>query len=135
MSKPTYNVITPSNLDFEPEKHEQRAAKIMADYLKQDVKFVRRSPTSRTADIVTIKTNVYWEIKGIKGNGKRTIQNNLRESQHQAKNLILELSRTNLTVDKVVGRVKEATNKKRYHIKNAVIITKSKKVIDISDII
>ena len=131
----SYEVITPSDLDIEPEKHEQRAAKVIANHLKQNVKFVKRSPTSRTADILVIRTNVYWEIKGIKGDGKRTIQNNLRESQRQARNLILELSQTNLTPEKVIGRVKEAARKKRYNIKQAVIITKSKKVIDISDIV
>ena len=133
--KSTHEVITPSDLDIEPEKHEQRAAKAMANYLKQNVKFVKRSSTSRTADIVTVKTNVYWEIKGIEGDGKRTIQNNLRESEGQARNIILELSRTNLASDKVIGRVKEAVRKKHYNIAKAVIVTKSKTVIDISDIV
>ena len=114
-----YNVITPSDLDIEPEKHEQRAAKAMAEFLRQDVKFVKRSPNSRTADLLVVKTNVYWEIKGIKGDGKRTIQNNLRESQGQAGNIILELSRTSMSPEKVKGRVKEATKKKRYNICNA----------------
>ena len=45
---------------------------------------------SKSPDLYVLKTNILWELKSPTGNEKHTIQNNLRETDGQSDNVILD---------------------------------------------
>lgn len=112
-----------------PEPHELWAAGIMAEHYNTDVIFLRRG-IDKSADFRINGT--VWELKSPRGNGERTIENNLREASHQSQNIIISLYRTKMRPERVVGRAKHyLQNEKNRHIKRLIIISKSGKMIDL----
>jgi hypothetical protein len=71
-----YEVIIKTDLVDLPKEHELSAALLLAYHFKSDVVFLRPQ-TDRTPDIEV--KGIKWEIKSPKGNGKKTIENNLRK--------------------------------------------------------
>ena len=76
-----YNVIVQTDLVDVPKEHELSAALILAYHFKTDVIFLRPE-TKKTPDIDVNGTK--WEIKSPRGNGKKTIDNNLRAAHKQS---------------------------------------------------
>lgn len=103
-------------------------AEVLSNYFHSDIKFVARG-ISHTPDIFIIRLNQYWEIKNIRGNGRRTIANVLREAQYQAENLVISLTRTSMSAQQASGRIRQYIREGRTRIKRIVIITKAKKVL------
>lgn len=126
-----YNVITPYNIKPEPRPSEQRVARIMAQYFQSDIQFVPTSSVSRTPDLFIVRLHQLWEIKNIRGNGKRTMANNLRTAQHQSENVIISLFETKMTGDQAVARARDYLKSGPVKIKHLIIITKSERVIEI----
>lgn len=116
--------------ESEPREHEKRAARIVADYFKSDIIFLRRA-SSKTPDLYVLRTNVRWELKAPLGGSKHTIQNNLRDTDGQSENVILDLSRAKLTDAQGISRAKEFLRTERSRIRRLKIITKGKKIVDI----
>lgn len=116
--------------ESEPREHEKRAARIVADYFKSDIIFLRRA-SSKTPDLYVLRTNVRWELKAPLGGSKHTIQNNLRDTDGQSENVILDLSRAKLTDTQGISRAKEFLRTERSRIRRLKIITKGKKIVDI----
>ena len=83
-----YRVIHDLGETDPPKKHEDFAAKIIADYFKSDILFLRKTPAS-SPDLLIINTHQIWELKSPIGNGKRTMANNLREASGQSKNVVM----------------------------------------------
>lgn len=89
-----YKVIIETDIVDPPKDHEIKAALIVANkYFESDIMFLRQS-TYSTPDIEVKGTR--WEIKSPLGNGKKTIDNNLRAAAKQSTNVILDLSRTKM---------------------------------------
>ena len=121
-----YKVIVETLPNDAPQIHEMRAALLLASHFKTDVIFLR--PQSyRTPDLLINGSK--WEIKSPMGDGKKTIDNNLRAASKQSENIILDLSRMKMHYDKVISRTRFylQSDKKIRHLK---IITKSGKIID-----
>ena len=116
--------------ESEPREHEKRAARIVADHFKSDIIFLRRA-SSKTPDLYVLRTNVRWELKAPLGGSKHTIQNNLRDTDGQSENVILDLSRAKLTDAQGTSRAKECLRTDRSRIRRLKIITKGKKIVDI----
>lgn len=109
-----------------PNTQEISAAQILMKHFKADVYFVQRSPL-RTADI---KINgIFWEIKSPIGNGRRTIQNNLRTASRQSPNVIIDLRRCKMPVTKSLAHINYVL-RINHSIKHLLVITKDEKVID-----
>lgn len=122
----TYQVKISSKIFPPPSTQEISAAQIIMHYLQTDVHFVRRSPL-KTADL---KINgAFWEIKGPTGNGKRTIQNNLRDASRQSINVIIDLRRCKMPTANALARIRHEMAKS-CPIKRLLVITKDRKVID-----
>lgn len=113
-----------------PRQHELEAAQILANYFSSDIIFLRRLE-SKTPDLYIIKTNQCWEIKSPCGNGKRTIQNNLRNAAKQSENIILDLRQLRLSESQSLARIHEFTKHNHSNIKHLKIITKQSQVVDI----
>lgn len=113
-----------------PRPHEKCAAEFLAQYFQSDIVFLHRA-ASQTPDLFVLKTNIRWELKAPKGNGKHTIQNNLRGIDKQSENVILDLCRIKLTEKQAISRTKEFLKKDSNRIKRLKILTKQQKIIDI----
>ena len=114
----------------EPRSHEKLLAQSLADYFGSDIVFLRRF-SSKTPDLYVLKTNIRWELKSPLGGGKHTIQNNLRATDGQSENVILDLSRAKLTDAQGISRAKEFIKGERTRIKRLKVFTKKGIVIDI----
>lgn len=121
-----HQIHIPTDMKPMPSAEEMLVARVLADYFKSDVKFIKRSNIAETADL-KIK-NVIWEIKSPLGDGKRTMQNNLRKADNQSPNIIINLSRCKMPMQRAVSRIKHELNRAN-SIKRLIIITKAGIVI------
>ncbi len=109
-----------------PADHEISAALIIATYFKDDVIFIKRSQNSKTADFQI--NGKIWELKSPIGNGKRTIQNNLRKADRQSPNIILDLRRCKMHSSQAMSKINFELSK-AHNISNLIVIQKNQKVI------
>lgn len=127
-----YRVIIPIGILPPPNQDELYIAQLAAEYFQSDILFVKRFMTSPTPDLYVIKTHQYWEIKTIRGNSKRTIENALRNARRQSVNVILSITKSKMTVSQASGRVQECVQHGRLYAKHILVVSKStKKLIDI----
>lgn len=123
-----YNVIVQTDLVDVPKDHELSAALILAYHFKTDVIFLR--PERKKTPDIDIK-GTKWEIKSPRGNGKKTIDNNLRAAHKQSRNVVLDLRRSKLHQNKATALINYYLLAGSHKIKHLKIITKTQKVIDI----
>lgn len=127
-----YRVIIPIGILPPPNQDELYIAQLAAEYFQSDILFVKRSMTSPTPDLYVIEIHQYWEIKTIRGNSKRTIENALRNARRQSANIILSIVNSKMTLSQASGRVQECTRRGRLRAKRILIVSKTtKKLIDI----
>lgn len=124
-----YEVIIKTNLQDRPKDHELSAALILTNYFKSDVIFLRPQ-TDKTPDIEVATTNMQWEIKSPRGNGKKTIDNNFRAARRQSLNIVVDLRRIKMHKSKVVARINFFLSTP-HRFKKVLIITKDRKVVEI----
>lgn len=123
-----YKVIIKTDLADVPKDHELSAAVILAYHFKTDAVFLRPE-RKKTPDIEA--GGARWEIKSPKGNGKKTIDNNLRAAHKQSRNIVLDLRRAKLHQSKAVARINYYLSAGPHKIKYLKIIAKTHKIIDI----
>lgn len=114
----------------QPRPHEKSIAYIIADYFESDIIFLRRY-SSRTPDLYVLRTNLCWELKSPQGGGKHTIQNNLRSSDGQSENVILDLTSSKLSDEQGISRAKEFIKNERSRIKRLKVLTRKHGIVDI----
>lgn len=124
-----YKVIVETGIIDHPSNHEMKAALIVAnEYFNADVVFLRQSNYS-TPDISVNGQN--WEIKSPRGNGRKTIENNLRTARKQSRNLVIDFGRMKLHQTKAISNIKFYLKKSPRQFSKVILITKSKKIIEI----
>jgi len=109
-----------------PAPYEVSAAMIVANYFRDDVVFIKRSDNAKTADFKIGRE--IWELKSPIGNGKRTIQNNLRRADRQSPNIILDLRRTKMHSAQAMNRIKYELSRAN-QIRHLIVIRKDEKVV------
>ena len=119
-------VHTPSDISKDPYPHEMFAARAVSNYFNVDVTIIKRSNIAKSADLL-IK-NVIWEIKSPIGDGKRTIQNNLRKADDQSVNVIINLARCKMRPSKAIGKIRYELSRAN-KIKQLLVVCKSGEVI------
>ncbi|MDR2524381.1 MAG: hypothetical protein LBC95_02460 [Candidatus Nomurabacteria bacterium] len=124
-----YQIIIKTSVRDRPRDHEMSAAILLAGHFRSDVVFLR-SGSQKTPDLQV--GDEKWEIKSPLGNGKKTMENNLRAARKQSKNIVIDLSRCKMNYYKAVSRINFYLKTEAHHIKHLKIITKSRKVIDIT---
>lgn len=126
-----YKLILTSEIVPPPDKYELCAAKILAEYFKSDVRFVPRNGRP-TPDIWVISKSESWEIKNIRGNGKHTIEDNLRDASRQSKNVVISLLKpTKMSAQRAISRINFFLRHGRRLPHRVILVTKQGKVIDI----
>lgn len=121
-----YQVRISGEIKPYPAEYEISAAMLIAEYFKSDVIFIKRSKNSKTADFQI--NNKIWELKSPIGDGKRTIQNNLRKADKQSSNIILDLRRCRMHSTQAMSRVKFELFRAN-KINHLVVIQKNKNII------
>ena len=127
-----YEVYFEERGKSKPRSHEERIAKFVANNFESDIVFLKRY-SSKTPDSFVLKTNLRWELKSPQGGGKHTIQNNLRSTDGQSENVILDLSRAKLTDEQGISRAREFVKEERSRIKRLKVLTKKQIMVDIKD--
>jgi hypothetical protein len=125
-----YHIITPAGMKPKPDKYEWAIAEIVACYFKSDVSFIECS-NKKSPDILVVNTSKLWEIKNIRGNGKFTIQNNLREAGSQSEYVIISLLRTKMVLEQAKSRISFFLKNDPRRFNKVLLVTKSKKVLEI----
>lgn len=123
-----YQIRIPADTVPPPEDHEISAAFIIAEYFQTDVVFIKQQTNAKTADFKIGRT--IWEVKSPIGNGKKTIQNNLRAADNQSAYVILDLRRIKMHATKAKNRIKFELSKAT-NIKQLLVIDKDGKVLEI----
>jgi len=113
------------------ERHEIDTAKILIS-LGHDVIFLVPVGTKgiRTPDIEM--NGRRWEIKCPTGSSKRTIENLYRSAEGQSENLIFNIRGIKLSESVAISIIRREFDHRIRKIKRIIIITKDKKIIDIS---
>ena len=79
--------------------------------------------------------NEIWELKSPTGNSKNTIHNVFVTARRQSYNVIIDLRRCKMHEQKAFFRIREAYNKRRRRKCKLLVINKTGKIVDISEII
>ncbi len=124
-----YHFIIPIDLKPQPDKYEKVVAKLCAEKFQSDILFIKRG-ISTTPDIQIIKTKQFWEIKNIKGNGKNTIEDNLKRASKQADNVIISLLRSRMSTEQASARIRYYLIRARKNLRRVILITKDCEFID-----
>lgn len=130
MIKKSYSVVIPINIKPYPNIYEEKVARIMAHRFQSDILFVQPSNSLHTPDLQVLKTGKFWEIKNIRGNGKNTIEDNLKKAAKQSNNVIISLLRTKMTPTQATARIRYFLSRPHGNIKQIILITKDGKTID-----
>ena len=130
--KKYYKVIVQTSEKDRPYDFEMSAAILIADFLKTDVVFLR--PTSLKSPDLLINSQI-WELKSPVGNSKNTIKNNIHAARKQSLNLIIDLRRCKMNEQKALNNIRDCYKKRKRKSGKYVVITKSEKIIDVTDII
>lgn len=109
--------------------YEVTVARILAEKFRSDVIFIERSAI-RTPDVQVIKTKQFWEFKNIKGNGKMTIEDNLRKASKQSDNIVVSLLRSKMSAKQACSGIWWFLEHAHVNVKRVILVTKDRKTID-----
>lgn len=130
MNTEQFKVIIPVDLTPYPDPYEEKVARILARKFQSDVMFVQAGGPLHTPDLQIIKTDEFWEVKNIRGDGKNTIEDNLKRAAKQSSNVVISLLRTKMTPTQAAARIRCFLSKPHRSIKQVILITRSEKTID-----
>lgn len=126
---PRHEVIINTSVADRPKDHEMKAALIVANnYFNSDVTFLRPE-TYKTPDLEV--NSVKWELKSPLGQGKKTIENNMRSARRQSKNVIIDFSRMKLHQTKALANVRYYIQKYPRQFEQVLVIAKDERVIEV----
>lgn len=125
-----FKIITPVGINPYPDNFEETIARILALKFQSDVLFVQPTLSLHTPDLQILKTGEFWEIKNIRGNGKNTIEDNLKKAAKQSENIIISLLRTKMSPAQATARIHYFINHPHGKIKRIILVTKTGKTID-----
>lgn len=112
----------------QPYPHEEFAAKAVSKFFNTKIDFIKRSNTAKSADLLI--NNIIWEVKSPIGNGKRTMQNNIRTADDQSPNVIINLARCKMRTNVAINRIRYELSRAN-KVKHLLVVCKNGKVIKI----
>ena len=81
----------------------------------------------RTADYLW--NNEFWDLKEVKGNSKRVLDNILKNTKFQCLNFILDINVENITLSEIIFQLKLIYNSNHRKWINKIIIIKNGKLL------
>ena len=127
--KKQFKVIILVEIKPHPDRFEETVARTLAQEFQSDILFIKRE-TVKTPDVMVCRTKQFWEIKNIKGNSSKTIEDNLRRAAKQADNIVISLLRSQMTPEQAASHIRHYLSHARGNIKRVILITKKGKIID-----
>lgn len=124
-----FRVIIPADVKPHPDRYEEEVARLLATRFRSDIAFVARG-IGHTPDVQVLKTKQFWEIKNIRGNSKKTIEDNLRKAAKQSDFVVISLLRTQMSPMQAKARIEYYLAHARANIKHVILITKKGKCLD-----
>ena len=130
LKKASFGVIVPISVSPLPDEYEMRVARVLAYKFQSDVVFVAATNSLHTPDLRIARTGELWEIKNLRGNGKNTIEDNLKKAAKQSSNVVVSLLRSKMMPTQAIARIRY--NLKRSHggIKKVILVTRGGRCID-----
>lgn len=128
-AKQQFKVIIPIDMQPYPNVYEEKVARILARKFQSDILFVPPINALHTPDLQVINTKKFWEIKNIRGNGKNTIEDNLKKAAKQSRNIVISLFQSKMTPTQAAARIRYFLSRPHRNIKQIILITKSDKTI------
>ena len=130
--KNQYLVIIKTSSKDVPRNYELSASKIIAEYFKTNVIFLRPIPMkSPDLDI----DGKIWELKSPTGNSKNTIHNNFKEARVKTVNIIIDLRRCRLNEVNAKARIRAEIKKRKRRKGGILVINKKGEVLDFSSML
>lgn len=124
-----FKVIIPATLKPHPNPYEIQIAKILAQKFQSDILFIPPTNSLHTPDLQIVKTGEFWEIKNIRGNGKNTIEDNLKKAAKQSRNVVVSLLRSKMPPSKATARIQHFLSRPHGNIEKIILVTKSHKTL------
>ncbi|MBR2998255.1 hypothetical protein IKF34_00540 [Candidatus Saccharibacteria bacterium] len=130
--KKSYSVIINTPPKDVPRHFELSAAKIIAEYFKTNIVFLR--PFSMKSPDLNINGKI-WELKSPIGKSKNTIHNNFKEARKQTVNIIIDLRRCKLNEINAYSKIRAEIKKRKRKNGKILVISKKSEVLDFTDIL
>ena len=126
-----YNVDG-KNVILKPTKQEIEVAKILGEIFGGKIRIIPKVNVPegiKTPDYI-IK-NDKFDLKGIKGNGKNTIDSAIKKQEKQANNFIFDISDSKMNKKEAIYQIKRIYNSKHREWIRKIILIKHNKIIKI----
>lgn len=117
-------IIVPTSMSPKPERFEQEAAGIVAEFFGKDAEFIVRQ-NSKTPDIAI--DGVEWEIKSPLGKGKNNIHHQFARAMKQSKNIIIDAQRSKDDIRRIRSKLKKEASVAKT-LRRLILITKEGQV-------
>lgn len=127
--KKQFSVIVKTPSKDIPRHYELSAAKLVAEYFKTDVIFLRPIPM-KSPDLEI--NGIIWELKSPTGNSKNTIHNNFKEARRKTINIIIDLRRCKINESNAFARIQEEIRKRKRRKGKILVIDRKGQVLDFS---
>ena len=127
-----YKVIVETSPQDAPHDFEMSAALLVANYFETNVVFLR--PASLKSPDLRVKGEI-WELKSPRGNGKNTIQNNIKNARKQSANIVIDLRHCKMNEVKALSRIRAVYKKRKRKTGRYLIIKKNGKVLDVCEVL
>ena len=109
--------------------HELSAFALLLEHFDTDIVCINPGD-KRTPDLRVGK--IEWELKSPRGSGPDTIEKILKKAARQFANVILDLSRIKMNNDQAISRTRHYLKNNRHYIDRLLIITKERRIIDLT---
>ena len=117
---------------LKPTEREKEVANMLGSLYGGKIKMIPRiNEPKRIKTPDYIVRNKRYDLKQIKGNGKYVIQGNLKGKQKQANNFIIDITKSEMSIEEAVRQVANIYNSKHFLWLDRIILLKNKKFIKV----
>ena len=117
---------------LKPTEREKEVANMLGELYGGKIKIIPRvnEPKNiKTPDYIV--KNRRYDLKQISGNGKYVIQGNLKGKQKQADNFVIDITKSEMSIDEAIRQIENIYNSKHFLWLDRIILLKDKEVLKI----
>lgn len=117
---------------LKPTEREKEVANMLGELYGGKIKIIPRvnEPKNiKTPDYIV--KNRRYDLKQISGNGKYVIQGNLKGKQKQADNFVIDITKSEMSIDEAIRQIENIYNSKHFLWLDRIILLKNKEFLKI----
>lgn len=117
---------------LKPTEREKEVANMLGELYGGKIKIIPRvnEPKNiKTPDYIV--KNRRYDLKQISGNGKYVIQGNLKGKQKQADNFVIDITKSEMSIDEAIRQIENIYNSKHFLWLDRIILLKDKEFLKI----